>query len=130
MRTIKTILRKNKLIELNFENDQRKQEKIVLKPVATMLCLQNDSFFVVARFDLNKTRTELLIAVIVPSCLFVISFVSLVIIQRSVQVGDDAKMHCRYCVGKSSSHEGENLVETNVIATTTTPPQQSSNVAL
>ena len=86
-------------------------------------CLQNDSFFVVARFDLNKTRTELLIAVIVPSCLFVISLTTLVIITRSVQVGDDAKMHCRYCVDQqSSANEGEALVENKKSATT--PPRE------
>ncbi|XP_033210358.1 uncharacterized protein LOC117168734 [Belonocnema kinseyi] len=72
---------------------------------------KNDSFFVVARFDLNKTRTELLIAVIVPSTLFIISLVSLVVIQRSVQVGDDAKMRCRCCSDKQENEgEGEGLV--------------------
>ncbi|KAG7201365.1 hypothetical protein KM043_004130 [Ampulex compressa] len=74
---------------------------------------KNDSFFVVARFDLNKTRTELLIATIVPSALFVISLTSLVVITRSVQVGDDAKMRCRYCVDKQETEgEDEGLVET------------------
>lgn len=73
---------------------------------------QNNSFFVVARFDLNKTRTELLIAIIVPSGLFVISLTTLVIITRSVQVGDDAKMRCRYCVDKQEVEgEDEGLVE-------------------
>ncbi|XP_011494085.1 PREDICTED: uncharacterized protein LOC105359249 [Ceratosolen solmsi marchali] len=79
---------------------------------------KNDSFFVVARFDLNKTRTELLIAVIVPSCLFVISLTTLVVITRSVQVGDDAKMRCRYCVdGQSTEGEGEGLVENTAAST-------------
>lgn len=65
-----------------------------------------------ARFDLNKTRTELLIAIIVPSGLFVISLTTLVIITRSVQVGDDAKMRCRYCVDKQEVEgEDEGLVE-------------------
>lgn len=73
---------------------------------------QNNSFSVVARFDLNKTRTELLIAIIVPSGLFVISLTTLVIITRSVQVGDDAKMRCRYCVDKQEVEgEDEGLVE-------------------
>nr|XP_003706361.1 PREDICTED: uncharacterized protein LOC100878008 [Megachile rotundata] len=73
---------------------------------------KNNSFFVVARFDLNKTRTELLIAIIVPSGLFVISLITLVIITRSVQVGDDAKMRCRYCVDKQEVEgEDEGLVE-------------------
>ncbi|XP_076658051.1 tipE homolog 4 phospholipid transfer protein isoform X1 [Halictus rubicundus] len=73
---------------------------------------KNNSYFVVARFDLNKTRTELLIAVIVPSGLFVMSLTTLVIITRSVQVGDDAKMRCRYCVDKQQVEgEDEGLVE-------------------
>lgn len=60
---------------------------------------------------MNKTRTELLIAVIVPSTLFIISLVSLVVIQRSVQVGDDAKMRCRCCSDKQENEgEGEGLV--------------------
>ncbi|OXU22970.1 hypothetical protein TSAR_008957 [Trichomalopsis sarcophagae] len=83
---------------------------------------KNDSFFVVARFDLNKTRTDLLIAVIVPSCLFVVSLTTLVVITRSVQVGDDAKMRCRYCIDKQSNEsEGEGLVENSAMSTT--PPQ-------
>ncbi|XP_014224009.1 uncharacterized protein LOC106650494 [Trichogramma pretiosum] len=88
---------------------------------------KNDSFFVVARFDLNKTRTELLIAVIVPSCLFVVSLTTLVIIQRSVQVGDDAKMRCRYCVDKQSQDEGEGLVEN--ATSSSTPPRQALSAA-
>lgn len=91
-------------------------------PKTKKISFQNDSFFVVARFDLNKTRTELLIAVIVPSCMFVISLTTLVIITRSVQVGDDAKMRCRYCIDKQSNEtEGEGLVENSAMSTT--PPQ-------
>ncbi|XP_034938598.1 uncharacterized protein Teh4 [Chelonus insularis] len=73
---------------------------------------KNDSFFVVARFDLNKTRTDLLIATIVPSVLFVVSLTSLIIITRAVKVGDDAKMRCRYCTDKQTrEEEDEGLVE-------------------
>ncbi|XP_066592390.1 uncharacterized protein Teh4 [Prorops nasuta] len=73
---------------------------------------KNDSSFVLARFDLKKTKTELLIATIVPSCLFVISLTTLVIITRSVQVGDDAKMRCRCCVDKRKNEdEDEGLVD-------------------
>lgn len=79
---------------------------------------QNDSFFVVARFDLKKTRMELLIAVIVPAGLFVISIITLIIISRSVRVGDDAKMRCRYCVDKQEVEgEDEGLVEATSSAT-------------
>lgn len=58
--------------------------------------LQNDSFRVVARFDLNTTRRDLLIAVVVPLSLFFISLISLVIIAHSVQVGDDARMRWKW----------------------------------
>ncbi|KAL0124248.1 hypothetical protein PUN28_006239 [Cardiocondyla obscurior] len=79
---------------------------------------KNDSLFVVARFDLKKTRTELLIAVIVPAGLFVISVITLIIISRSVQVGDDAKMRCRYCADKQEIEgEDEGLVEATSSAT-------------
>lgn len=38
----------------------------------------------------------------VPAVLFVISFISLCIITRSVKVGDDAKMRCKYCTDETS----------------------------
>lgn len=80
--------------------------------------VQNDSFFVVARFDLRKTRMELLIAVIVPAALFVVSIIILIIISRSVKVGDDAKMRCRYCADKQEVEgEDEGLMEATSSAT-------------
>lgn len=48
--------------------------------------LQGDSSMVVARFDLNRTWTELMIAIFVPSSLFIISLVTLLIIGYAVQV--------------------------------------------
>ncbi|XP_024886236.1 uncharacterized protein LOC112463845 [Temnothorax curvispinosus] len=79
---------------------------------------KNNSLFVVARFDLKKTRMELLIAVIVPAGVFVISVITLIIISRSVQVGDDAKMRCRYCVDNQETRgEDEGLVEATSSAT-------------
>lgn len=91
--------------------------------------LQNDSSFVITRFDLKKTRTELLIAVIVPATLFVVSLISLVIIQRSVQVGDDAKMRCRYCIDKQSQEgeEDEGLVAK--ATSSTTPPRVGASTS-
>lgn len=58
---------------------------------------------VVARFDLSKTYRELMIAVCVPVTLFVVSFIALCIITRSVKVGDDAKMRCKYCTEINTS---------------------------
>ncbi|XP_029158925.1 uncharacterized protein LOC114931128 isoform X1 [Nylanderia fulva] len=79
---------------------------------------KNDSAFVVARFDLKKTRMELLIAIIVPAGLFVVSVITLIIISRSVKVGDDAKMRCRYCVDKQEVEgEDEGLMEATSSAT-------------
>lgn len=58
---------------------------------------------VVARFDLTKTSRELVIALSVPLTLFVVSFIALCIITRSVKVGDDAKMRCKYCTDINTS---------------------------
>ncbi|XP_076751587.1 tipE homolog 4 phospholipid transfer protein [Xylocopa sonorina] len=93
---------------------------------------KNNSFLVVARFDLNKTRTELLIAIIVPSALFVISLTTLVVITRSVQVGDDAKMRCRYCVDKQEVEgEDEGLVEATPSSSQGQMPEnETKNAAL
>lgn len=72
--------------------------------------LQNDPLMVLARFDLAKTWREFLISFSVPATLFVISFISLCIITRSVKVGDDAKMRCKYCTeGEENSDVDENL---------------------
>lgn len=68
------------------------------------------SDFVVARFDLNRTWRELLIAVIVPSSLFLISMTALCIISQTVQVGDDAKMRCQYCLTPESEEDAGNVV--------------------
>lgn len=74
---------------------------------------RNHSDFVVARFDLQKTWRELLIAVVVPSTLFLISLTSLCIITQTVKVGDDAKMRC-ICNGDSPEPEETG----NIIVTT------------
>ncbi|KAJ6636523.1 hypothetical protein Bhyg_15114 [Pseudolycoriella hygida] len=70
---------------------------------------KHNSAFVVLRFDLNKTWRELLIAVCVPVSLFVISFIALCIITKSVKVGDDSKMRCKYCAGETSDVEDNNF---------------------
>lgn len=62
---------------------------------------------VVSRFDLAKTWRELLISVLVPSILFVISFVTLCVITQSVKVGDDTKMRCTFCPGIKTEQEEE-----------------------
>lgn len=62
---------------------------------------QNNSYMVVARYDLNETWRQLVISVSVPSVLFVVSFVTLCVIVHSVRVGDDTKMRCKYCLTKT-----------------------------
>lgn len=53
----------------------------------------------VARFNLTKVWRELIIAISIPSVLFVISFITLCVITQSVRVGDDTKMRCKCCIG-------------------------------
>jgi hypothetical protein len=81
----------SKEIHKNYSND--------------FLFLQNSQLFVVARFDLQKTWRELLIAVLVPSVMFIVSSTTLCIITRSVNVGDDTKMRCKYCVGSPDMND-------------------------
>lgn len=63
---------------------------------------QHDASKVLARFDLNKTWREFVFAFFIPMTLFIISFISLCIIQRTVKVGDDAQMRCKYCTDENS----------------------------
>ncbi|XP_014209479.1 uncharacterized protein LOC106640092 [Copidosoma floridanum] len=53
---------------------------------------ENRPEVVVSRFNLESTYREFLIAVILPSVLFVVSCLTLILCQRTVVVGDDAKM--------------------------------------
>ena len=63
---------------------------------------QGDSTKVLARFDLDKTWREFVFFFGIPSVLFVVSFITLLIITRSVKVGDDAKMRCKCCTDENS----------------------------
>ncbi|XP_011184718.1 PREDICTED: uncharacterized protein LOC108971503 [Bactrocera latifrons] len=53
---------------------------------------------VVARFDLEVTYRQFVIASVVPSVLFVVSCLVLLLCQKTVYVGDDAKMRFKGCV--------------------------------
>lgn len=64
--------------------------------------IKNDATKVLARFDLDKAWREFVFAFGIPGSLFIISFISLCIITRSVKVGDDAKMRCKYCIDENS----------------------------
>lgn len=54
---------------------------------------------VVSQFDLETTYKQFLVASLVPSVLFVVSCTCLVLCQRTVVVGDDAKMRFKGCTG-------------------------------
>lgn len=62
----------------------------------------NNIDIVVSRFDLATTYKQFLFGSIIPSVLFVVSCTCLVLCQRTVVVGDDAKMRFKGC---SSSNE-------------------------
>ncbi|KAK6631749.1 hypothetical protein RUM43_013813 [Polyplax serrata] len=55
--------------------------------------------WVVARFNLATTYKEFLIASVLPSVLFVVSCLTLLLCQRTVVVGDDAKMRFKCTAG-------------------------------
>lgn len=68
----------------------------------------------VTRYDLDKTRRELFIAVVIPSVLFALSFTTLMIVTRSVKVDDDSVLRCNLCGSdnekpKKESEEEETL---------------------
>ncbi|XP_063238314.1 uncharacterized protein LOC134539892 [Bacillus rossius redtenbacheri] len=52
---------------------------------------------VLARFDLEGTYSHFIFAFVLPSVLFVVSCFMLVFCQRTVEVGDDAKMRFKGC---------------------------------
>ncbi|KAJ8678644.1 hypothetical protein QAD02_014431 [Eretmocerus hayati] len=56
---------------------------------------------VVSRFDLESTYREFLVAFFLPSGLFIVSCLTLVLCQRTVVVGDDAKMRFKGTAGSA-----------------------------
>lgn len=59
---------------------------------------------VLARYDLNRTWNEFVIAITIPSVFFVVSFMVLCVIVHVVNVGDDTRMRCMNCLRRR--HEG------------------------
>ncbi|XP_059046874.1 uncharacterized protein LOC131842352 isoform X1 [Achroia grisella] len=53
---------------------------------------ENDAETVVARFDLDATYRQFIVALILPTVLVCVSCVTLVLCQKTIEVGDDAKM--------------------------------------
>ncbi|XP_014292517.1 uncharacterized protein Teh3 [Halyomorpha halys] len=62
---------------------------------------------VVARFNLERTYREFLVASVVPSVLFVVSCLTLILCQRTVEVGDDAKMRFKKRGGGDGRNNGD-----------------------
>ncbi|KAK9718934.1 hypothetical protein QE152_g22988 [Popillia japonica] len=63
---------------------------------------------VVARFDLATTYRQFLIAFVLPSVLFVVSCLTLLLCQRTVVVGDDAKMRFQGCTSAQNDFDKSN----------------------
>ncbi|XP_059476854.1 uncharacterized protein LOC132197529 [Neocloeon triangulifer] len=66
----------------------------------------HDPTVAITRFDLEQTHKEFMFAAVVPSCLFVVSCTILVTCQKSVVVGDDAKMRFKGCGKAKKSKSG------------------------
>lgn len=77
---------------------------------------QDDTTKVVARFDLETTYRQFLFASIVPTVLFVVSCFTLILCQRSVVVGDDAKMRFKGCAGANLILPPEKTNSSNTLA--------------
>jgi hypothetical protein len=60
---------------------------------------EKDPEVVVARFDLETTYRQFMIATLLPIVLLVVSCIVLIFCQRTVVVGDDAKMRFKACGG-------------------------------
>ncbi|XP_049806396.1 uncharacterized protein LOC126248935 [Schistocerca nitens] len=73
----------------------------------------SDTSKVVARFDLATTYRQFLVASILPSTLFVVSCFMLIFCQRTVEVGDDAKMRFKGCAASDFIAPGEKAASAN-----------------
>ncbi|KAL1131690.1 hypothetical protein AAG570_011303 [Ranatra chinensis] len=72
---------------------------------------EHNTEIVVARFNLETTYKEFMFASVVPSVLFVVSCLTLILCQRTVVVGDDAKMRFKKRgSGGDSRQDKENSV--------------------
>ncbi|XP_030762310.1 uncharacterized protein LOC115887120 [Sitophilus oryzae] len=70
---------------------------------------------VVARFDLATTTKQFIIASLLPTTLFIVSCLTLIFCQRTVVVGDDAKMRFQGCVKAETDSVIEKAASSNNI---------------
>lgn len=66
---------------------------------------EHNTNVVVSRFDLQTTYHEFLIALLLPSILFIVSCATLIFCQKTVVVGDDSRMRFKGRIGKLISKE-------------------------
>ncbi|RZF43547.1 hypothetical protein LSTR_LSTR012827 [Laodelphax striatellus] len=64
---------------------------------------------VVARFNLDATYREFIVASLVPSILFIVSCLTLILCQKTVEVGDDAKMRFKKKGARKASEKDNGL---------------------
>lgn len=69
---------------------------------------------VVSRFDLETTQREFVVALVLPSVLFVVSCLTLILCQRTVVVGDDAKMRFKGTPGALAAMAIEKSASGNI----------------
>ncbi|XP_058793990.1 uncharacterized protein LOC131665845 [Phymastichus coffea] len=62
---------------------------------------ENKPSIVVSRFDLQSTYREFVIASVLPSVLFIVSCLTLILCQRTVVVGDDSRMRFKGTAGSA-----------------------------
>lgn len=67
-----------------------------------------------SRFDLDTTQKEFVIALVLPSVLFVVSCLTLILCQRTVIVGDDAKMRFKGTSGALTAMAIEKSISGNI----------------
>lgn len=76
---------------------------------------EGNTDIVVARFNLETTTKQFLIASLLPSVLFVVSCLTLIMCHKAVVVGDDAKMRFKGCVqteDSSTNKDGKIMTDT------------------
>ncbi|XP_051166023.1 uncharacterized protein LOC127284565 [Leptopilina boulardi] len=75
---------------------------------------ENKKEVVVSRFDLETTQKEFVVALVLPSVLFVVSCLTLILCQRTVIVGDDAKMRFKGTTGALTAMAIEKSISGNI----------------
>jgi len=80
---------------------------------------KENSMWTLARYDLERTRIELILFSTIPLVLAVVSCTSLIVCTKVIKVGDDAKMRvkCRGCCGGNAPPTNNKDVESSQLKT-------------